>query len=218
MVVPGSRLHENPEKYGITSISYEGNVLMAPLPVWKSNSRISPRVVRHLYHKLGHLEEVYAINEYPYVGALSTNHSFLYFQSGPDVLKRLKGQETKRFSDVVQILTLRDNKARKKKLNSIVPRAAVDGALYRSPFPLDLIQSRAHAPVQRLSRLPGQGGDFLVSRSGIAVRLGNLELQLLQRIDGKRSLKSILAGFERAHRDRLLQFLLNLAAADLVTL
>lgn len=218
MVVPGSRLHEDPERYGITSISYENNVLMAPLPVWRSNSRISPQVVRHLYHKLGHLEEVYAINEYPYVGALSTNHSFLYFQSGPDVLKRLKGQERKRLTDLVQVFRLSDHKARKKRLNSIVPRLVLDGSLYTSPFPLDRIQYQERAPRERLNPLPGHAADYLVSRSGIAVRLGNLELQLLAGMDGKRSLKSILARFDKADRDRLLNFLLNLASADLVAL
>ncbi len=218
MVVPGSRLHANPEDYGISSISYESNVLMAPLPVWKSDSRISPKVVRHLYHRLGHLEEVYAINEYPYVGALSTNHSFLYFQSGPDVLKRLKGQERKRLTDVIRVLRLSDHKARKKGLNSIVPRIAMDGTLYSSPFPLDRMQFQTYPPMERLHRFPGQAGEYLVSRSGVAVRPGALELQLLKGIDGKRSLKSILARFDKTDRERLVQFLMNLASADLVSL
>lgn len=218
MVVPGSRLHADPQKHGITSISYENNVLMAPLPVWRSDSRISPGVVRHLYHELGHLEEVYAINEYPYVGALSTNHSFLYFLSGPDVLKRLRSQEKKRVFDVAQILRMDDHKARKKRLNSIVPRAALDGALYTSPFLIDQIQSRPRPPVERLNRFPGQPEEYLVFGSGVTVRLGNLEAELFKGIDGKRSLKSILARFSKADRGRVLHFLMNLASADLVSL
>lgn len=217
MVVPGSRLHADPQKHGITSISYENNLLMAPLPVWRSDSRISSGAVRHLYHKLGHLEEVYAINEYPYVGALSTNHSFLYFQSGPDVLKRIRSQERRRVFEVAQILRMGDPKARKKKLNSIVPRTALDGALYTSPFLIDQIQSGSRSPAERLNRFRGQPADFLVFGSGVAVRLGNLEAELLKGMDGKRSLKSILARFRKADRDRVLHFLMNLASADLVS-
>ncbi len=96
MIVPGSRMHEDPGKYGVSSISYEGNVLMAPMPVWRSNTRISAAAVNRLYHRVGHLEEVFAINDYPYVGALSTNHSFLYFETGPDVLN---GSEEKSKTD-----------------------------------------------------------------------------------------------------------------------
>jgi hypothetical protein len=50
------------------------------------------------------------------------------------------------------------------------------------------------------------------------LKLGDLELQLLKRIDGKRSLKSILARFDKMDRERLLHFLLTLASADLITL
>ncbi len=42
--------------------------VMAPQPIWGANIRISGAAVNRLYHRLSHLEEVFAINDYPYVG------------------------------------------------------------------------------------------------------------------------------------------------------
>lgn len=90
LVLPGSRLYREPEAFGITEISYADNPLRLPEPVWRSPRRLSPAAVQRLYQRLSRLEAVYELNDYPYVGALSTNHSFLYFTRGPEVLKRLK--------------------------------------------------------------------------------------------------------------------------------
>jgi radical SAM superfamily enzyme YgiQ (UPF0313 family) len=90
MVMPGSRMHDEPRSFGVTSISYANNPMKTPEPVWRSNTRMSIKAVNRLYQRLGRLENIYAINDYPYVGGLSTNHSFLYFRLGPDILKRLR--------------------------------------------------------------------------------------------------------------------------------
>ncbi|MGQ9921085.1 MAG: B12-binding domain-containing radical SAM protein [Desulfobacca sp.] len=90
LVLPGSRMYRQPEEFGITSLSYEQNPLLTPEPVWRAAQRLSPEAVRRLYARLSRLEEIYELHEYPFVGALSTNHSFLYFERGPDILKRLK--------------------------------------------------------------------------------------------------------------------------------
>lgn len=90
MVMPGSRMFREPANFGVTSISFEGNPLRTPEPVWRSDQRMSREDVTQLYERLNRLEEIYELNEYPFVGALSTNHSFLYFEKGPDILKRLK--------------------------------------------------------------------------------------------------------------------------------
>lgn len=90
MVMPGSRMHDNPRTFGVNSISYVNNPMRTPEPVWTSDSRMPVEAVQRLYQRLGRLENIYAINEYPYVGGLSTNHSFLYFCLGPDILKRLR--------------------------------------------------------------------------------------------------------------------------------
>jgi radical SAM superfamily enzyme YgiQ (UPF0313 family) len=90
MVMPGSRMHDNPRLFGVRSISYANNPLRTPEPVWTSDTRMTVEAVQRLYQRLGRLENIYAINDYPYVGGLSTNHSFLYFRLGPDILKRLR--------------------------------------------------------------------------------------------------------------------------------
>ena len=90
MVMPGSKIHDNPEQYGVTSIRYDKSPLRTPEPVWLSNDRISVNSVDYLYQRLNRLEERYVINENPYTGSLSTNHSFLYFEKGPDILKRIR--------------------------------------------------------------------------------------------------------------------------------
>ena len=93
MVMPGSRMHFDPPAHGVTSISYGKNPLKTPEPVWTSNKRMTVNAVHRLYERLGRLENAFAINEYPYVGALSTNHGFLYFRLGPDILKKLRAEE-----------------------------------------------------------------------------------------------------------------------------
>jgi Radical SAM superfamily len=90
MVMPGSKMFRDPASYGVTSISFAGNPLKTPEPVWRSDERMPVAAVKQLYERLHRLESIYELNEYPFVGALSTNHSFLYFEKGPDILKRLK--------------------------------------------------------------------------------------------------------------------------------
>jgi len=96
MVMPGSRMFRDPASYGITSVSFEGNPLRTPEPVWRSDQRMSVQGVQQLYERLNRLEEIYELNGYPFVGALSTNHSFLHFEKGPDILKRLKAEGKRR--------------------------------------------------------------------------------------------------------------------------
>jgi radical SAM superfamily enzyme YgiQ (UPF0313 family) len=90
MVMPGSRMHDDPSRFGVRSVRYTNNPMRTPEPVWTSDTRMPVEAVQRLYQRLGRLEKIYAINEYPYVGGLSTNHSFLYFRLGPDILKRLR--------------------------------------------------------------------------------------------------------------------------------
>ncbi len=93
MVLPGSRMHSNPNAYGVSDINYDNNPLKTPEPVWRSATRMSIESVNRLYARLSRLEQIYAISEYPYVGGLSTNHSFLYYTLGPDILKHLRREE-----------------------------------------------------------------------------------------------------------------------------
>jgi len=210
MVVPGSRLHETPHRFGVASVSYEGNSLMAPQPVWRSPARISSQAVNRLYARLSGLEKTYAINDYPYVGALSTNHGFLYFRQGQDILKRLREEEKDRFKALHRPFHLSDKRAAEKKLKSLVPRLAAGVTIYRSRFPVD--------------RIPAHGGpllaagarDYLAHPSGPAIRLGPLEIELIANMDGKRNLKSVLGRFRGNSYGSVVHFLLSLVAQGLV--
>ncbi len=217
MVVPGSRMHEAPEKYGVTSISYEGNRLMTPLPTWTSNTRISASAVNRLYARLERLEDRYAINEYPYVGSLSTNHSFLYFEQGPEVLKRLKSEEKKAYQKLINGLGTSDEKARQKNLKSLVPRPVFPVELYRSPYPLEQIQMSLgeHAITHR--NHGGQSGDYLLSPLNTIIPVGPTERQVLKHIDGRKNLRSILSKFEGAEQKQAISFLFTLVSLGILT-
>ncbi len=92
LVLPGSRMYRDPQAFHITSLDYAANPLRTPEPVWRASQRLSAEAVQRLYLRLQRLETIYEINDYPLVGSLSTNHSFLYYEKGPDILKRLKQQ------------------------------------------------------------------------------------------------------------------------------
>jgi hypothetical protein len=218
MVVPGSRMHEEPQKYGVSSISYEGNALMAPLPVWRSNSRISADSVNRLYHRLSRLEDVFAINDYPYAGALSTNHSFLYFETGPDVLKRLRREEHDRNFKLLHVLGIKDKHARTKKLKSLVPRFVVPLLIWHSPFPVDRINTQVESNRQQLAALPGAGLNHVVGPSNLVIYLSQSETRFLEAIDGKKNLQWLLRRFGEMDLERLTAVLLNLAAHGLVAM
>jgi radical SAM superfamily enzyme YgiQ (UPF0313 family) len=93
MVMPGSKMYKHPKDYGVTQLRFAAPSLMTPEPVWISPARMSVDSVNRLYERLNRLEAFYALDEYPYVGALSTNHGFLYYTLGPDILKRLRRQD-----------------------------------------------------------------------------------------------------------------------------
>jgi radical SAM superfamily enzyme YgiQ (UPF0313 family) len=218
MIVPGSRMHEDPNKYGVSSISYEGNMLMAPMPVWRSDTRISGAAVNRLYHRISHLEQVFAINDYPYVGALSTNHSFLYFKTGPDVLKRLKREERDRQLKLLQVFEIKDKSAKIKRLKSLVPRFAVPILMYASPFPVDRAQVDAADNKTPLSAFPGAGLDYVVGPSDIIAPIRDFERQFLEAVDGRKNLRSLLGKFEQADPNRLITMLLGLISEGIVVM
>ncbi|MBI5585175.1 MAG: radical SAM protein [Deltaproteobacteria bacterium] len=96
LVLPGSRMYAQPQRFGVSALHFDDNPLRTPEPVWKSERRLSAVAVNRLYQRLSRLEEWYLLDDYPYVGGLSTNHSFLYFRRGPDILKVLRRQEKER--------------------------------------------------------------------------------------------------------------------------
>ncbi|MDQ7781718.1 MAG: radical SAM protein [Desulfomonilaceae bacterium] len=217
MVVPGSRMHEDPEKYGVSAISYEGNHLMAPLPIWTSETRISARAVNRLYARLERLEDRYVINEYPYVGSLSTNHGFLYFRQGPGILKQLKTEETGPYERLLDGLRTMDGQARTRNLKSLIARPLIPVELFRSPYPLDRMTPNRHAygPSHALHHVGHL--DYLLSPVNTIIPVGVTERQVLKHLDARKNLKSILSKFEGDELNRAVSFLLALASQGIVT-
>ncbi len=87
MVLPGSKLYDNPHEYGVSSISFEQNPMMTPEPVWRSDIRMSARSVNALYNRLSRLEEQFSINDYPYVGAIVHQTWLFLFHTGSRYFK-----------------------------------------------------------------------------------------------------------------------------------
>jgi anaerobic magnesium-protoporphyrin IX monomethyl ester cyclase len=218
MVVPGSRMHEDPEQYGVTSLNYGGNALMAPQPVWTSDTRISAAAVNRLYHRVGHLEDTFVIHDYPFVGALCTNHSFLYFEKGPGILKRLRDEEKQHYMKLLGVLAIRDRETQAKKLKALVPRFAFPSVVCRSPCALEEIPadegvlsagSRVHA---------GFGADYLVPLGKQPIRVGPSERKLLENLDGRKNFKAILSTLQPAAREKAASFFVQLVFEGLVLL
>jgi len=218
MIVPGSRMHDEPQKYGVSYISYRGNTLLAPMPVWGSENRISPAAVNSLYHRVGHLEEFYAINEYPYVGALSTNHSFLYFETGPDVLKRVRKEELERNFKLLHILGIKDAHVRAKKLKSLAPRFVLPLVVYHSPFPVDQMNLNEQSNPNHLSLLSNGGWDCVVGPSDMVIQLVEVERRFLEAIDGRKNLRYLISKHEEAGLERLARLLLRLTSEGLIAM
>ncbi|MDR3554313.1 MAG: radical SAM protein [Syntrophobacteraceae bacterium] len=207
MVLPGSKLYENPHQYGISSISLEQNPLRTPEPVWRSESRMSARSVNYLYERLSSLEDEYAINDYPYVGALSTNHGFLYFRLGPDVLKRLRQEEKKRLGRLGAILG-NSLQAGTAKFKLLVPRRNLPCTVYSSPFPVE--EGRADQ-LEREWAASATMRDYLVDPVNMPIPVSPGQLKLLRRVDGHRNIKAILAKVPETGSEQLISFLLYLA-------
>jgi anaerobic magnesium-protoporphyrin IX monomethyl ester cyclase len=216
MVMPGSRMHDDPPAYGVTSISYANNPMRTPEPVWTSNTRMSVHAVHRLYERLHRLEKAFAINEYPYVGGLSTNHAFLYFRLGPDILKRLRSEENRYHYKLHEMLGLDRQHKRATAIKSVIPGFAFPYTVYRSPYPVEQIPAEAGTRSGKLQLSKGTERDYLIDPVNVPVRIGELEIILLSRINGRRNLKSILKKITPNPHKKALFFLMYLLTSGLV--
>jgi hypothetical protein len=216
MVMPGSRMHANPHAHGVTSISYANNPLKTPEPVWTSDIRMAVGAVHRLYQRLGRLENVYTINENPYVGGLSTNHGFLYFRLGPDILKRLQKEAQQYHSKLHKILGMDRRPKKTKAIKSVVPDFVFPHTIYRSPYAVDQISMDNGGSVSQLQLSKGSQKNYLIDAITMPIRVGNLEMALLKRINGRRNLKSILKKITPNHQERALSFVMYLLTSGLV--
>jgi len=210
MVLPGSRMHSDPASHGVSAISYDANPLKTPEPVWWSATRMSIESVNRLYDRLSRLEQIYAIDEYPYVGGLCTNHGFLYYTLGPDILIRLRQDEHAELSRFRRLLGLDGSPASVKKLTKLVPNLVLPHFLLSSRFALHHLVAES-GDVHGVSGLvPTNETDFLLLpgyQQQTPVMVGRQEIKLLNRIDGRRSLKNVLKSVEKREMKRALSFI-----------
>ena len=203
MVLPGSRMHSDPGAYGVTAISYDRNPLKTPEPVWWSDSRMSMESVNRLYERLNHLEAIYAIDEFPYVGGLSTNHGFLYFTLGPDILKRLRRDERAALERCYHELGMDGSPPAAKSLRNFVPRRVLPSGTYGSRYLLQRFPMEAGA-------VPEAEKTYLLlpaSCQQAPVAVGRRETTLLNRMDGRRNLKAVLKKVDNAELKPALSFI-----------
>jgi len=210
MVLPGSKMHRDPAAHGVTAISYDRNPLKTPEPVWWSDTRMSPSSVNILYARLNRLEEIYAIDEYPYVGGLSTNHGFLYYTLGPDILKRLRRDERAEMDRFRHLLGAVGSSADANKFTKIIPGLLLPYRRHRSHFELHRFSSDSGQSGNAAEMVPAGEMDYL-QFPGCAqqcpVMVGAQELKLLKRIDGRRTLKDVLKKVEKSQIQRALSFI-----------
>ncbi len=203
-------MHRDPQAHGVTAISYDRNPLKTPEPVWWSDTRMSMASVNMLYARLNRLEEIYAIDEYPYVGGLSTNHGFLYYTLGPDILKRLRREERTELNRIRRLLGLDGPAPGIKHLKALVPRQVLPLCLHRSRFALHRLSMESGGSHHPPELNPANTSDFLLLAGDgpqLPVMVGQPEIRLLKRIDGRRSLRDVVKKVEKTETKRALAFI-----------
>jgi hypothetical protein len=183
--------------------------------VWRSHRRMSIDSVNRLYQRLNRLENRYAIDEYPFVGGLSTNHGFLYYRSGPDILKRLRAQEyaaVSRMNSLFRVASSSEKEFKKTKIRLQLPVL-----VYRPRFdPSRPVAGNASDP--RRDSLK-EDKNYLLLPLFPPQPLGLLEKRLLSRINGVHNLYDILkktSGPELPAACAFLRHLCLIGAAKLV--
>jgi radical SAM superfamily enzyme YgiQ (UPF0313 family) len=215
MVVPGSRMHEDPLAHGVTSISYATNPLKTPEPVWTSATRMSLDTVNRLYQRLNRLEEIYAVNDYPYVGGLSTNHSFLYYTLGPDILKSLRREENDYLLKLRGQLGLDQPSIAKKAVKSLVAHVTMPYRIHPSRFAIDQLTIDESGPPPAALAQENESHLYLISVRNRPVAVSSGQAELLSRINGRRSLKKLLDKIDPQNQKSALSFLWFLGSMEL---
>lgn len=218
MVMPGSKMYENPAAHGVASISYATNPLKTPEPVWTSHTRMSIDSVNRLYERLNQLEEIFALDEYPYVGGLGTNHSFLYYTLGPDILKRLRREEQSYYQHINRKLGVNGDPPKTKTLNQLIPRLIMPYGVYRSFYAADKLPAGdANESANSIPMMAGVMDAFLISLHYRPEAINATHIALLEKINGKRSLKVLLKMVNCKDTEKALQFLWTLTLTDMMT-
>ncbi len=192
MVMPGSRMYADPQDHGVDGISYTQNPLRTPEPVWRSSTRMSKTAVHRLYQRLDRLEQIYLLDEYPFVGGLSTNHGFLYFRRGPDILKRLQADARRRHHDNHHLLGLDDRHRPFKKPKPVTLRFDLPYCIRRLPFKMEPISPAGNAPSDCSRLKADQRATYLIDALNAPIPIGNPEIRILEKINGVRTPQAVL--------------------------
>ena len=219
LVQPGMPMHNDPSGFGVSLISYDQTRLMTPEPLWKAARRIGMGAVNRLFEQVGRLEaSACLLNDHPYVGALCSNHSFLYFKQGPYILKRLRALENMEHQKVHRIFGMDRNHRPVAGIEPKIPRLRFPCTIYRSPF----LHERSHFGTMggagRRPTVAGSGWDYLLDPINVPQQVTPEIQQILARIDGRRNLEEVLKpALDHGAADILL-FLIRLVMTGLIVL
>jgi hypothetical protein len=219
LVQPGMPMHQDPDSFGVSLISYDQAFLMTPEPLWKAARRIPLGAVNRLFEQLGLLEAGgYVINDHPYVGAPCANHSLLYFRQGPYILKRLRSLENMEHQQAHRVFGMDHNHRVVAAIQPKVPRLRFPYTLYRSPY----LHERAHFGTMgargRHPTTAGAGWDYLLDPVNIPLQVEPGIERILARIDGRRNLQAVLEPASGDGFADVLLFFIRLVMTGLIVL
>ena len=105
---------------------------------------------------------------------------------------------------------------RTKRIKSVIPTFAFPYTVYRSPYPIEQIPVEPETPSGKLQRYKGPERNYLIDPINVPIRIGELEINLLRRINGRRDMKSILKKTTADTQKGALYFIMYLLASGLV--
>lgn len=219
LVLPGSAMHNDPDAFGVGLISYDHNPLLTPEPLWKAANRIHLGAVNRLFDALRPLENATCTgNDEPYVGAISSYHSFLYFKQGPDAIKRLRVRESYEHQALHETFGMDHHHQPAGDVKPKIPHQRLPFTIYRSPYRHERSHFATSGPRDPRPLAAGPGWDFLLDPINVPLEISPEEQQLLNNIDGTRDLASILGNASPEASGKLRLFLISLVSNGVVSL
>ncbi|MBN2442680.1 MAG: radical SAM protein [Spirochaetales bacterium] len=109
-LVPGSRIAHSPKLYGITKIYFTEGDDLRLFPLFKGSTINASWTRREdIDDSIDWLAEKYALSHYPWAGAISTHHTFLFFcHYGQNVFKRFAKEKQNFFPPEGGKLNIKD--------------------------------------------------------------------------------------------------------------
>jgi hypothetical protein len=158
-----------------------------------------------LYEQIDRLEQnSYMMSDGFYLGSLCSNHSFLYFKIGTDILKHLRSMENFEHQALHHTFGMDQRHQPATEMKPKVPSLALPCELYRAPYKHERHHFSNHITTRTPPLAAGPGWDYLLDPINIPLRVSPEEKQMLQRIDGKRTLQAVFAEETSGESIRLL--------------